>query len=285
VPVPFAVLDFIDSGLGQRIAAVVSVCKRDGWSSLQRFLRGRYPALVPILLSQVELIETARRLRQEGGHEITVRAFSAKEQISRGGGNRRRSVREWTYEQLDAVLELIQERRQVLTSMELEFYPLIGQLRHVMPRATCKILKSGEIEVSGSFRLVLASAVTHVAHVGEDKLGFYSDRGMRQSHYKPRPLAIDYSAPLFDDLSNVKLLVSLLTKYPHSMRAVHHGNPYARVSVTDLLDSSAFEVWAVPPSRLALVPKLRASAAAFERIVHYIFEAFREGRIDNYERT
>ena len=57
-----------------------------------------------------------------------------------------------------------------MTSMEFEFYPKIGELKHVLPRATCKILKHGEIEVSGSFRLVLESAVTHVARVGERKL-------------------------------------------------------------------------------------------------------------------
>ena len=283
IAIPFVVLSFIDVGLGQRVAAIVSVCKRDSWIYLRRLLKAHYPGLVSIRLSQVELIDAARRLRHDTGHDIKVRAFSAKERIASTSIHHRRSVREWTYEQLDDVLELIQERRQVVTSMEFEFYPKIGELKHVLPRATCKILKHGEIEVSGSFRLVLESAVTHVARVGERKLGFYSDRGMRQAHYEPRPLAIDYSGPLFEDLRNVRLLVSILAKYPHSMRAVHHGNPYARVAVTDLLDSSAFEIWAVPPSRLTLIPGLKASEAAFERLVHYIFDAFREGRIANYE--
>ena len=92
---------------------------------------------------------------------------------------------------------------------------------------------------------------------------------------------IDY---IFDDIEHVRKLVSVLTDYKHSMHAVIHGNPYAHVRLTDLCDGSSFDVWAVPPQCVALVPGLKASEAAFERLVHFIFDAFREGKIVTYDR-
>jgi hypothetical protein len=66
------------------------------------------------------------------------------------------------------------------------------------------------------------------------------------------------------------------------MRAVMHGNPHAHVHMTDLFDGSSFDVWAVSPQRVVLIPGLKASEAAFERFIHYIFDVFREGQIATY---
>jgi len=77
--------------------------------------------------------------------------------------------------------------------------------------------------------------------------------------------------------------VHILSKYPHSMYAIEHGNPYAHVKLADIYDGSSFDVWAISPSRIALIPGLKASEAAFERLVHFIFDKFREGQIANYD--
>ena len=105
---------------------------------------------------------------------------------------------------------------------------------------------------------------------------------MRQAHYEPRPLAIDYSGPLLKTSATYAFSASIRQSIRIPCKRYTTGiNP--RVAVTDLLDSSAFEIWAVPPSRLTLIPGLKASEAAFERLVHYIFDAFREGRIAKYQ--
>ena len=75
-------------------------------------------------------------------------------------------------------------------------------------------------------------------------------RGLREVKYKPRPLAINFTQPIFDDLEAVRGFVQLLSKFPCPMHAVEHGNPYAHVKITDLYDYSAFEVWAIPPARI-----------------------------------
>ena len=51
----------------------------------------------------------------------------------------------------------------------------------------------------------------------------------------------------------------------------------------EALDGSSFEVWAISSNQLALIPGLKASEAAFERLTDYVFEKFREGKVRDYE--
>ena len=74
----------------------------------------------------------------------------------------------------------------------------------------------------------------------------------------------------------------LLRKYPHSMHSVQHGNPYVHVQISDVYDGSAFDVWAVSNQSIVLVPRLKATEAAFQRLIHYVFDRFREGEVREY---
>jgi len=286
IDVPFFVAPFeARNSISPRVQVVISVCKSDQWKVLQRLVRSLYPKLVPILLSQAELVSSAQKLRQLSGHEVRVKAFSAKEPLDGSGDKAKKSVREWTDETLDEALRGMKERGQVLTSLEVGFFPRVGQRSHVVPKATCKIRKTGEIEVTGSLQLAYDAVAIEVARVGERKLRNFAGRGLREASYKPRPLAINFTQGIFEDLETVRGFVQLLKKYSHSMHAVEHGNPYAHVKITDLFDYSAFEVWAIPPGRIALLPGLKASEAAFERLVHHIFDDFKEGQVVEYERS
>lgn len=280
--VPFLVVPFAGDEIGDEVSAVVSICDRRDWIALRRLLARQYPGIVPVLLSQLELLDAADALKQYAGYEIRVTSRSAKERLEVGRRKTRKSVREWTDETLDEMRRTIEERGQILTSLGAEFYPMIGDYTHVMPKASCKIRKDGEVEVSGSFGPVFDSVVTHIALVGSAKLRFYRGRGLRDAHYNPRPLSILYSQPVFEDIAVVRALVALLEKYTNSMHTVIHGNPYMHLRITDLHDGSSFDVWAVPPRKLAIVPGLRATEAAIERLVHFVFDGFREGRIASY---
>ena len=118
VSVPFFVASFEeDDAISQRVQVVISVCKSDQWKVLQRFIRSNYPKLGPILLSQGELVTGAKNLLRQSGHEVRVKTFSAvKEALAGSEGKSRKSVREWTDEQLDEALRGIKERGQALTS-------------------------------------------------------------------------------------------------------------------------------------------------------------------------
>jgi len=282
--VPFFVMPFETGHLSKHVAAVISICKSGQWRSLRRAMKNMYPRLVPILLSQGELVRAAKSLKQQTGHDVRVLALSAKERLQGAANRHRRSVRYWTDEELDEVLMKVQDQQQILTSLEVQFFPRIDELAHVVPDAIAKIRKDGELEVSGSFRVAFDSIAVPVARAGLQKLNFFSGRGLREAQYAAKPLAITFDAPVFDELPTVRKLVKTLVHYPKSMHAVAHGNPYAHLQMTDLLDGSSFDVWAVPPNRIALIPGLKASEGAFERLVSYIFDSFREGRVTTYDR-
>jgi hypothetical protein len=282
VRVPFYVGAFDQNKLLENVQAIVAICKTDEWKALRLLAKNSYPRLVPILLSQSELIESAKRLKKITGHDVNVRALSAKEATDGKKANYRKSVRVWTDEEIEKALLSVQDRRQTITSLDVEFFPRIGDQSHVLPSVICKIRKNGEIEVTGSYKIAFDAVAEQIAEVGERKLKFFSGRGLRTSGFLAKPLAVNFVQPVFEKLETVRTFVNILSKYPKSMHAVIHGNPYAHVKVTDMLDGSSFDVWAISPSRIALMPGLKASEAAFERLVHYIFDKFREGKVADY---
>ena len=282
VSVAFYISSFDVHDISARVQSLIAICKRDQWKLARRLVKSLYPKLVPILLSQHELIHCVRKLNQRTEEIIHVKAISGKESITELDGKKIKSVREWTNEELDRAIETIQDRSQKITSIEIEFFPSIAGYPHVRPSATCKIQNDGEIEVSGSYRTVHDAVVKQVAQIGEGKLGFYSKRGLREARYTPRPLAINYSKPIFSDIKIVRDFVKVLTSYPHSMHAVEHGNPYAHLKITDFFDGSSFDIWATLPNQIAMIPGLKATEAAFERLIHYVFDVFREGEVTDY---
>ncbi|HDI52397.1 MAG TPA: hypothetical protein ENF45_07175 [Bacteroidetes bacterium] len=282
VRLPFFIESFEQQDLHKNVQAIIAICKTNQWNVLRRLFKNSYPKVVPILLPQAELIQSARRLKMVTGHSVNVRALSAKESFNGEKGTFKKSVRVWTDEELERALHSIQDRRQIITSIDIEFFPVIGGQTHVRPTAICKIRKNGEIEVTGSYKLAFDAVAKQIAEVGERKLRFFAGRGLRLSQYKPRPLAINFIQPVFQKTDSIRRFVQILSKYPKSMHAVEHGNPYAHVKLTDIYDGSSFDVWAISPSRIALMPGLKASEAAFERLVDYIFDQFREGQIADY---
>lgn len=282
IKIPFFVDTFEKYNLNDNVQAIVTICKTDQWDTLRKFITKNYPRLVPILLSQQELIESSRSLRTVSGHSLTVKAYTAKETFNDTKSKIKKSIRTWTAEELDKVLHSVRDRMQTLTTIDIEFFQLIDNKPHILPSAICKIRKNGEIEVTGNYQLAFDAVASRIAEEGFKKLDFFSGRGMRSSEYKPRPVAINFALPVFETIETIREFVEILSKYPRSMYAVEHGNPYAHVKLTDIYDGSSFDIWAISPSSIALMPGLKATEAAFERLSDYIYGQFREGKIEEY---
>lgn len=265
----------------QHVSVLVTVSQREEWQAVLRVFRREYPDLVPILLSQRELLQSVNdlRLRVAQTHEIRVREISKRESFESEDGKRTRSVREWTDERWAEVERGVAERKQVVTSVSLGFHRRLGDRSDPVPSAFCKVSKRGEIDFSGRYDLIWDTVVRHIADAGRRKLSFFSNRGLRERAYAAAPLAIEYKKPVFDQLEEVRRLVEVLRRYPHSIHSVQHGNPYAYVQIADMYDGSSFDVWALSPQRITVVPRLRATEAALDRVVQYIFDQFREGDV------
>jgi hypothetical protein len=279
-PVYFAVLPTKQP----HVSVLVTVAERVEWQILVRAIRKEYPVLVPIYLSQGELLTgiVALGKRIRGTYELRVRELSLTETLSAPEGKKNKTVHEWTSEDLQRSMESIADRRQVIQNISVAFHRQVSDKINVVPSAVCKVTKRGEIEFTGRYDVIWTTIVDHVAEVGAAKLAFYAKRGLRETDFQPRPLAITYAAPVFSDTAEVRRLVDVLKKYPKSMHAVTHGNPYAFVQVADAYDGSSFDVWAVSPESITVIPRLKATEAAVDRLIHYLFDEFREGRVDNY---
>lgn len=267
------------------VSVLVSVAPREDWLYLLREIRALYPKLVPIFLSQRELFQCIATLRDQvrGTYELRVRELSATEIIETAQGRRTRSLREWTEEAWERAIRDVADRRQVVTSVRLAFHRLVGTLPNVTASAVCKVTKRGEVEVLGHFALLRRTVIEDIAAAGQRKLSLYSKRGLREASYRAKPVSITYASDVFADVTEVRRLVEVLTLYPKSMHAVQHGNPYAYVQVADALDGSAFDVWALDQDTITIVPRLKATAAAFDRLIQYIFDAYREGVVSTHD--
>ncbi len=285
ISLPFTFFRFSGFSNSEHILAFITISNREEWKKgILRFIKKQYPELVPILLSQSELIKGVKLLSNKSDEEIHVKAFSAKESVEGLFHTKRQSVRKWTDQELEDVIESVRQRRQTITSIDIGFYPRINDHVHINPKATCKITKQSEIEVTGSFNTIYNSVVRHVAKLGASKLHTYSGRGLKESSYNTKPLSINYKTNVFKEVGVIKEFIGTIEEYPHSIYSIEHGNPYAQLRVTDLHDGSSFSVYAIPPKRVVIIPGLKASEAAFERILHYVFDEFWEGEITEYER-
>lgn len=276
IRIPFAVLK---AGPPNMFVAI-AVCVRDDWQTLVRFLDGRYPQLVPVYLSQRELIASIKTRRHSTPDlDLRVREMVASEDIETETGKRKRSVREWTDEDLDNLLVHVEDRRQIITSLRFDFHRRLNDKVDVTPTLSCKVTRDAVVEITGKFTVAWDTVIADVAAAGAAKLKFFSNRGLRERNYSPAPLAIHFKRPVFDDIAEVRRFVDVMRKYPHSAYAVEHGNPYAHLQLSDRYDGSSFELWAVTPDDILVVPRLRATEGAVERLIHYIYDAFREGEV------
>jgi hypothetical protein len=241
-----------------------------------------YPNFVPVKLSQRNLIDIVSGLKGIIDDEVLVRGFTGKMSISGLSNGLKKSVREWTREEFDKIIEDIDDRRIDLRSVDLEFYHRMGDIHNIVPRAVCKVKTTGEVDVTGYFEIVFQQILSKIAADGVKKFEFLSHRGLRDSNYSSKPLSIMFNKPIFEDLMHIRSFVKLLSRYPHSMYSIEHGNPYAQVVLTDMYDGSSFTVCAIPPAKIALIPGLTASEAAFDRLVNYTYEQLREGTLAEF---
>lgn len=283
IKIPFFIAPSLEEK-GEQIQTVISISKTCEWRELGKILQNSYPGIVPVLMSQQELIQCSKILKKITAHSVRVRSYTVKERIDNGDGGKRRSVRTWTNEQLEQTLGNVLDRQQMITSIDFDFFSCIDGISNISPKSTCKIRKEGEVEIIGDFSLAFNNIIRYVSEKGFNKLTMLSGRGLKESKYEVRPVALYYDQSIFEELKDVRNFVKVMCEFPNAMYTVAHGNPHAHLIITDYYDGSSIDVWAIPPSRIALIPGLKATEASFERLVHYIFDNFREGKIGNYGR-
>lgn len=264
----------------KNIFMLATISTSEEWNVILRFLKKGYPTIVPIYLSQRELKNVIMKLEQDQNQfGIRVSAVGLKERITKKSKKLRKTFLGWTDESVDEVLSQISERNQLLKNISLKLYDIINQKFNIAPTAEYKINKNSEIFITGNFNIVYDIIIPNISKIGFEKLSSYSNRGLRDSNYKPAPLSITFSSDVLDNTEEFRRFTSILEHYPQSRHIVRHGNPYSNVTISDMFDGSSFDIWAVTSNNVLIVPRLKATEAAIERLVHYIFDEFHEGLV------
>lgn len=278
--IPFALLP----STHEAVRYAVTIAKSDEWKQFLRFLDWQYPEIAPIYLTQRELIETIRGYRDSAkGFEVRVREYSAKER--RGGGQVHRTVREWTDESLRGIIEQVFERNQAIKSIKLAFYRRLRDSVAPTPSLDAKLTRDGRIEVTGKFQLARENVISRLADVAAEKFELYADRGMRERQYRAAPLRLTFRRKVLAESGEVRRLLGVMKELPHAMYSVQHANPYLHLRIFDGFDGSGFDLWAVTADSLVLMPRLKSSETAIERVISHIFENYREGEVHEVQNA
>jgi hypothetical protein len=91
-----------------------------------------------------------------------------------------------------------------------------------------------------------------------------------------RPVFIEYSNNIFENVEQNKRLIKSLSEFPKSSYSVYHGNPYLHMSMVDYCDGSSYDIWVVSSNRLIIIPQLRATFNSLSRLCEHILKRFME---------
>jgi hypothetical protein len=269
----------------EHISYAISVCSRTVWErSIMRLARVLYPALIPVYFSQGEMLDLLERAKTLFPNaRLRISGHTRKKRLKSGTRRKYESSSTKTERPLEVVFKEAQEQNFWFQSVNFDY---LGESREVeehnnsLPSAT--ISKYGAFFCTSDFDRFRYSILQEMAQIGERKVDFFSNRSRRfVERYQARPISITFEGPVFSSGEDNKHFIGLLRKMPGASCSVLHGNPYVHLFVKDRLDDSGAELWVLKEDEVLLIPQLKASEAALKRMVNYIFEEWREGRIDN----
>lgn len=250
------------------------------------FVRSRYPRLAPLHLMQSDLRRGLDVLQHAlpAGRALKVIRAAAKERIVVDGveGHRIRRERSsviYTNETLEGAFQLARERGQRFRRLMVD----LETTEHGEKIARVRVSNEGWVAWTILLEAPSAALEHGLISGAARRLELFRNRGREERDYKPaEPLQIAFEVRLFDDRRLVRAFGKLMLGYPRAVKALLHQNPYYHMSLSDEGDGSAFDLWILNPQRILVVPRLRASEAAINRLVSYIVENFREGQVEAY---
>jgi hypothetical protein len=144
--------------------------------------------------------------------------------------------------------------------------------------------RQGRIRTDRQFMMVYDGFIKPLAKILNGNYQLFSKRSRREvANLAPRPLSIDYSTDVFNDVTANKSFITAVSKLEKASISVLHGNPYIQMSVTDYIDGSSFDIWVLKSNQIIVVPQMKGTIAGIKRLVNHIFDSFAEGEINNYE--
>jgi len=115
--------------------------------------------------------------------------------------------------------------------------------------------------------------------IGNKNVSLFSNRSRSENKGKIKPISIQYSSNVFEDVKQNRRLISALSEFPKSSYSVYHGNPYLHLSMVDYIDGSSYDIWVLSSDKIVIVPQIRSTFNSLSRLCEHILKKFQEGNI------
>ena len=147
-----------------------------------------------------------------------------------------------------------------------------------------QISRSGQLKFRHSFLVFKRHVLPHAVSLAMEKFKMYSNRSREDNGGGASPLVIKLQSDMFGGRERNRRFIEAMQGMKYTSSGIYHANSYVNMSLVDHMDGSTFEIWAMSPDTITLVPQLRATQASISRLVAHIFEKFQEGKVLEYEQ-
>lgn len=249
------------------------------------FVGSLYPTLVRPFYTQPEMHSFLKNVQNEG-RSVRILRLNSRERLRLPGSRKRyASDLRWTDSDIDSAFSSARQENVWFKSIAFELVREVKE-RLVSEDIKATISKNAYFSCTRSFSQFFRSIVEPMVRIGHERLVFFGNRDRRATSFAgPRPVKIRYDSDIFNTAEQTKKLLEAMKRFKHGTCSVLHANPYLHVSVVDNYDNSSADVWVLAKSEILIVPQIKTSDAALERVVNHIFEHFREGTIAEDEIT
>lgn len=278
-------------GSQDNMSRIVTVSLSDFWDLIvRRLVRGFYPDAMPVFFRQQEIEDALIALETTlpQGFSIHLSDVTSREVRSKVTPSQRKEYdtrRWWTDLPWRMVFSEAQEKGEWFTGLKfiIQREDKLGVAHSI---ASGRVYKKGEIHYDYYHERFSDTIVAALEQRASDRLSLFQARGIRERNYHPsEPIEIAFDFDAFTSVEDVREFGEIMSKYPHSTKAIYHGNPYYHASIADFKDGSSFELWVLSQNKIVIVPQAKSSAQAFERLISYVFTEFNEGTVNVYEES
>ena len=138
--------------------------------------------------------------------------------------------------------------------------------------------RNGVFRCERDFKLFVSSVILTASQSFSERIAKLSDRARtKEKGFIGKPICIEFDDSLFNDVSQIKRLASVIGTLPNSSHSILHGNPYLHMVVTDSIDNSNFDVWVLSSSRITIAPQTICTGASLNRFADHLAREFDEG--------
>ena len=127
--------------------------------------------------------------------------------------------------------------------------------------ASLKISRRGRLTLRDNLSdYGLPAFLDRTAQLVVSRYQFLKGRDREQSpEYRPRPFRIDFKAAVARRTRATASLREVLQDIPNVSCTILHGNPYFHAVLVDYVDGSSYELIALAPTHLTVVPQRRST--------------------------